>query len=270
MMLTVRLLGPLEVSHERTPLPLGPPAQRALLARLLLDANRTVAVDRLVVDLWGEDPPASAVKMVHVHVSQLRKRLPDGLLVTRAPGYAAHVTPEALDLVRFDRLRTRGRAALAGGSPAEAAARLRDALALWRGPALEEFDAPFFITEARRLEEFRLACVEDRIEADLALGRHAEVAGEIDALVARNPLRERLHGQLMLALYRSGRQADALAAYRWLRRHLADELGIDPSPPLRELERRMLQHDPALGLAARVLHLRPRAVPRPARRRQCA
>ena len=242
----VRLLGPLEVVHERAPIALGGPGQRALLARLLLGANRTVAVDRLVDDLWGERVPGSAVKMVHIHVSKLRKVLPPDVLVTQPPGYAVQIEPAALDLHRFDRLREQGRAALAAGLPAEAARRLREALALWRGRALEEFHEPFAAIEGRRLEDLRLGCVEDRIEAELALGGHALLVGELDALVARNPLRERLWAQLMLALYRSGRQAEALAGYRELRRLLATELGIEPSPATRALERRMLQQDPAL------------------------
>jgi DNA-binding SARP family transcriptional activator len=249
-MMDVRLLGPLEVRHELGSIQLGTPRSRALLARLLLDANRTVAVDRLVDDLWGDDLPTSAVKMVHIHVSQLRKRLPGGTLTTSPPGYLMRIEPEAIDVVRFDRLRAQGRAALASGSPAEAAARLRDALALWRGPALAEFDAPFAALEAARLEALRLGCIEDRIDADLALGLHSDVACELETLVARHPLRERLRGQLMLALYRSGRQADALARYRRLRLMLADELGIRPTPVLRDLERRMLVQDPALEVAA--------------------
>jgi DNA-binding SARP family transcriptional activator len=227
-----RLLGPLELGDVE----LGSPRQRALLARLLLDANRTVAVERLIDDLWGEDAPITAVKMVHIYVSRLRAVLPGGLLLTRAPGYLLRIEPEAIDLVRFERLRAQGRP--------------HEALALWRGPALAEFDAPFAVLEAERLEALRLSTIEDRIEADLALGRHGEVAHELDALVARHPLRERLRGQLMLALYRSGRQADALARYRRLRLMLADELGIRPTPVLRDLERRMLVQDPALELAA--------------------
>jgi DNA-binding SARP family transcriptional activator len=241
-----RLLGPLELQQGELPMPLGRPAQRALLARLLLDANRTVAVDRLVDDLWGEDAPASAVKMIQIHVSKLRKVLPGAMLVTRPPGYAVEIQPEAVDLVRFDRLRKEGRAALAGGSAEKAADRLRDALALWRGPALAEFDEPFAVVESARLEELHLACTEDRIDADLALGRHAVLVGELEAHVARNQLRERPRGQLMLALYRSGRQAEALAGYRELRKLLSAELGIEPSPALRTLEQRMLLHDPAL------------------------
>jgi DNA-binding SARP family transcriptional activator len=245
-----RLLGALEVDDGRTPVPLGAPGERALLARLLLDANRTVPVDRLVDDCWGQAVPDTAVKILHVRVSRLRKVLPAGALVTRAPGYAAQIGPEALDLVRFDRLREQGRAALAGGSTARAAALLRDALALWRGPALAEFGEPFAAIEGRRLEELRLACIEDRIDADLALGAHARLIGELDALVGRHPLRERLRGQLMLALYRSGRQAEALAAYRELARALSTELGLEPWPALRVLERRILQQDAGLDLAA--------------------
>ncbi len=258
------LLGPLEVRHGRAPIPLGAPVPRALMARLLLDANRPVAVDRLVDDLWGEDFPPTAVKMVQIYVSGLRKVLPAGTLVTRSPGYAVEISPGALDLVRFDGLRNEGRAALAGGSAAEAADRLREALALWRGPALAEFDAPFAGIEAGRLEELRLACLEDRIDADLALGGHAVLSGELDALVARHPLRERLHGHLMLALYRSGRQAEALAGYRQLRHMLSTELGIEPSPALRALERRILQHDPSLDVAAfEPRHGSPAATARP-------
>jgi DNA-binding SARP family transcriptional activator len=245
-----RLLGPLELEHAGAPVPLGAPAQRALLARLLLEPNRTVSVERVIEDVWGDDVPSSAVKMVQVHVSRLRKGLPAGSLVTRPPGYVLEIEPSSIDLVRFDRLHGQGRQALAAGAPGRAADALRAALALWRGPALAEFDAPFARIEAARLEELRLACLEDRIEADLALGGHAGLAAELEALVARHPLRERPRAQLMLALYRSGRQAEALAGYRRLRALLAGELGLEPSPPLRALERRMLQQDPALDLYA--------------------
>jgi DNA-binding SARP family transcriptional activator len=245
-----RLLGPLELEHDGAPLPLGAPAQRAVLARLLVDANRTVSVDRLVEDVWGEDVPPSAVNMVRIHVSRLRKQLPAGTLVTRPPGYVLEIEPEAVDAVRFDRLRVQGRQALAAGAAARAADSLHAALALWHGPALAEFGEPFATLEAARLEEARLACLEDRIEADLALGGHALLVGELEALIARHPLRERPRGQLMLALYRSGRQAEALAGYRRLRELLAGELGLEPSPPLRALEHRVLQQDPALDLYA--------------------
>jgi DNA-binding SARP family transcriptional activator len=272
--MNARLLGPLELELDHMPVPLGTPGRRALLARLLLDANRTVAIDRLVEDLWGHDAPATAAKMIQIHVSRLRKVLPAGTLVTRRPGYALQIRPEALDLVRFDRLRQQGGAALARGSAAEAAQLLRQALALWRGPALDEFDEPFAAIEARRLEELRLACLEGRIEAELALGRHGTLVGELAALVAHHPLRERLRRQLILALYRSGRQVEALDGYRELRQMLTTELGIEPSPALRELERRMLQQDPTLvpnrhraTTARRASH---RAVARSPRRGACA
>ena len=246
---SARVLGPLEMERAGSPVALGAPTQRALLARLLLDPNRTVSIDRLVEDLWGENAPASAVKMVHIYVSKLRKALPDGVLVTRAPGYALVIEPEALDITRFERLREEGRAALADGLAATAADRIRGALELWRGPALAEFDEPFAVAESARLEELRLFSVEDRIDADLALGRHAGLVGELESLVAANPLRERPWGQLLLAQYRSGRQAEALAGYRQLRELLTTELGIEPSPALRDLERRILQQDPALDFA---------------------
>ncbi len=241
-----RLLGPLDVAHGGASIALGPPRQRALLARLLLDANHTVSIDRLVDDLWGEDVPGTAAKMIQIHVSRLRKLLP-GVLVTRSPGYAVEIPPEAIDAVRFERLRERGRAELASGSAAQAARCLREATALWRGPALAEFDEPFAVTESARFEELRVACLEDRIDADLALGGNSSLTAELDALVSQHPLRERLRRQHMLALYLSGRQAEALAAYRGLRDMLATELGIEPSPALRELELRMLRQDPTLA-----------------------
>ena len=248
-LVTARLLGPLEIEHAGRPVAVGGRAQRALLARLLLDAGRTVSVDRLVDDLWGEAAPATAQKMVQIYVSALRKALPPGVLVTRSPGYAVDLPREAVDLFRFERLRERGQAALAAGSPVAARELVREALALWRGPALAEFHEPFAETEARRLEEQQLATLEERIDADLALGGDSSLIGELEALVARHPLRERPRGQLMVALYRAGRQADALAGYRRFREMLAGELGIEPSPALRELEVRILQHDPALAPA---------------------
>jgi DNA-binding SARP family transcriptional activator len=244
-----RLLGPLEIEQGGRPVALCGRAPRALVARLLLDAGRAVPVDRLVEDLWGEEAPPSAVKMVQIHVSALRKVLPEGVLVTRSPGYALQIVPDAVDLVRFERLHKNGQAALAAGSVARAVELLREAVALWRGPALGEFDEPFAAIESARLEELRLAAIEDRIDAELAVGDHAGLAGELEALVARHPLRERLRGQLMLALYRSGRQAEALEGYRELRAMLTTELGIEPSPALRELERRVLQQDPSLEVA---------------------
>src|SRR3954469_5218807 len=243
----LRLLGPLEVvDGNATPLRLGGRKPRALLARLALDAGRTVSVDQLVDDLWGEEVPDSAVKMVHIHVSALRKALPEGMIRTRSPGYALELPPGALDLERFERLRGEGRTALDAGDAATAAARLKAALELGRGPALTEFSEPFALVEAAHLEERQQVCLEDRIDAELALGRHADLVGELEALVGRHPLRERLGEQLMVALYRSGRQADALATYRDYRAVLDGQLGLGPSAKMRGLERRILRQDDAL------------------------
>jgi len=229
-----KLLGPLEVGGGSAPVAIAGRKQRALLARLLLDANRTVAADRLVDDLWGESVPESAQKMVQIYVSQLRKVLPDGLLQTRPPGYAVVVEPAGIDLVRFEQLRREGEAAHAAGNAELAARRFDEALSLWRGDALAEFQEPFARAEASRLGELRLACLEARLVA------------ELEPLLVRHPLREGLRAQQLLALYRSGRQSDALAAYRRFRDLLADELGLEPSPRLKELERRILRHDRTL------------------------
>ena len=241
-----RILGPLEATDDTRPVKLTGGKQQALLALLLLNADRVVSMDRLVDDLWGEDVPETAQKMVQILVSQLRKQLPDGLLRTSAPGYLVDLDGHSLDLRRFDELVEEGRETLGQGQAEIASVHFQNALALWRGPALQEFQEPFALLESSRLEEQRLACLEERIEADLALARHAELVGELDALVRRHPHRERLRGQLMLALYRSGRHAEALESYRAYRQMLADGVGIDPSARLRELERRMLQQDPAL------------------------
>src|SRR5829696_3124519 len=246
-----RLLGPLEVVEGATPLAVGSRKPRALLARLLLDANRAVSVERLVDDLWGEDLPGSASKMVQIYVSQLRKALPDGVLLTRAPGYLVEVEPEAVDLGRFSRLRAEGRTALEAGDATAARALLTDALRLWRGPALAEFSEPFARVEGAHLEELRLASLEDRIEADLAVGRHGDVVAEVEALAAQHPLRERPHRQLILALYRVGRQAEALEAYERFRRMLDDQLGIEPSPALKGLQHKILNQDSSLEHGSR-------------------
>jgi DNA-binding SARP family transcriptional activator len=229
-----RVLGSLEVREADGPLPLGGEKQRVLLALLLLNANRVVSRDRLIDELWGENLPKTAVQSLQVYVSRLRKLLPEGVLQTRPPGYLLQVEPDALDLGRFESLRASGR--------------FEEALALWRGPALAEFEEPFARLEGARLEDLRLATLEDRIDADLALGRHAELIGELETLIAQHPHRERLRRQLMLALYRSERQTEALAAYRDARAAL-DELGIEPSERLRMLERQILHHDPTLDLA---------------------
>ena len=246
-----RLLGPMDALDGGSALALGALKQRALLARLLLSANRTVAVDRLVDDLWGDAVPDTAQKMVQIYVSHLRKVLPAQLLLTRPPGYLVRVEPEAIDVVRFDRLRRTGRAALEAGEAADAAASLRDALALWRGEALAEFAEPFAQAERNHLDELRLVCLEDRVEADLLQGRHADVVGELTAQVARFPLRERLRRQSMLALYRSGRHADALAVYEDFRRRLDDDLGLEPSQELRDLQGLILNQDASLELLRR-------------------
>jgi DNA-binding SARP family transcriptional activator len=242
----VHVLGPLEAVVDGVPVPLGPPQQRALLALLALRAGEVVSRDRIVDELWGERPPATAAKVVQGYVSALRKVLVTDVVRTRSPGYVLGLEADALDLERFERLAAAGRTALADGHAADAAARLREALALWRGPPLADLGAvPFASGEAARLEELRLAALADRIEADLALGR-GEVTGELDALVAEHPLHERLRRQHMLALYRAGRQAEALAAYQAARRALVDELGIEPSRELRELEQAILRQDPGL------------------------
>jgi YVTN family beta-propeller protein len=253
-LLEFRILGALEVVDDDRPLTLGAPKQRAVLAVLLLHRGEVVSIDRLVDELWGQHPPSSATKAVQVYVSNLRKALGNGLLVTRGRGYALEAEGGQLDADQFQARATEGSDALAEGDAQLASARLREALALWRGPALADFAyEPFAQGEAARLEEERLAALEDRIDADLALGRHTALIGELDALVREHPLRERLQAQLMLALYRSGRQADALERYQQARRKLIDELGIEPGRELQELERSILAQDPALGGARRPL-----------------
>ncbi len=244
-----RILGPLEVWEEGSALPLGGPKPRALLALLLLHSNEVVSADRLIDELWGQDSPADAAAALRVNVSRLRKVLPQDVLTTRSPGYALRVDSDALDLYRFERLVDEGRSLIARGLAADAAERLRNALALWRGPALADVAYDDFAQPAiARLEEIRLAALELRVDADLALGRHDELIGELEALVAEHPLRERLRACLMTALYRSGRQAEALAAYQSARRALVDSLGLEPSPGLQELERAILQQAPSLDL----------------------
>jgi DNA-binding SARP family transcriptional activator/pimeloyl-ACP methyl ester carboxylesterase len=249
-----RVLGPLEVRGEDGEVRLRTGKEPALLALLLVNANRTVALDGIVDALWGEDVPETAQKMVQVYVSHLRKLLPPDTLRTRPPGYSLAVEPEQLDLHRFETAVAEARAELEAGDAAAAADRFTAALALWRGPALAEFPTePFAQIQAARLEDLRLYAVEGRLEAVLALGGHEAAVGELEALLAQHPLRERLRSQHMLALYRSGRHAEALAGYQAFRRKLSDELGIEPSPTLRELERRMLKQDPSLDLPARAV-----------------
>jgi DNA-binding SARP family transcriptional activator len=242
------ILGPLEARAGGQPLPLGGARQRAVLAVLLTHAGEVVSGDRLIDELWGEEPPATAANVLQGYVSHLRKALGRDAILTRDPGYVVLLERSQLDLHRFEALVEEGRVALARGEAESAAALLREGLGLWRGPALADFAyEPFAQSEIARLEELRLVAVERRVEADLALGRHAEVVGELEALVKQHPLRERLRAQLMLALYRAGRQAEALEAYQDARAALVDGLGIDPSPALQELERAILKQDPRLG-----------------------
>jgi DNA-binding SARP family transcriptional activator/tetratricopeptide (TPR) repeat protein len=241
-----RILGPLEVYDAGKQVRVGRAKQRALLAILLLQANRVVARDRLIDALWDEEPPKTARKAVQVYVSQLRKLLGADVLVTRSPGYLLRVEPGMLDLERFEGLRREAR----DTNPEVAADKLREALALFRGRPLADLaDERFAQGEIARLEELRLAALEDRIDAELRLGLHAELAGELEALVAEHPARERLCRQRMLALYRCGRQAAALEAYQASRHALVEELGIEPGKELRDLHQAILRQDPALDLA---------------------
>lgn len=247
-MVEFRILGPLEVVEHDQLLALGGPKQRALLAILLLHRGEVVSTERLSDELWGERPPASAAKTVQAYVSNLRRALGDGLLVTRGHGYLLDVEPGQVDASRFDELVKEGRRALQACDPRVAAEQLHCALALWRGSALADFAYEEFCqSEVGRLEEAKLAALEDRIDADLALGEHAALVPELDSLAREHPLRERFQGQLMLALYRAGRQADALERYQRARHRLVDDLGIEPGPELQQLERAILAQDPALA-----------------------
>jgi DNA-binding SARP family transcriptional activator/streptogramin lyase len=242
-----RILGSLQVLADDRQLALGGAQQRGVLAILLLHRGEVVSVDRIVDELWGERPPDRATKTVQVYVSRLRKVLGDGVLVTRAGGYALELNGASVDADRFSRLAGEGRKALDDSDPRGAREKLTAALALWRGPALADLAyEPFAQNEAARLEELRLVAVENRAEADLALGRHAELVSELEALVREHPTRERLLGALMLALYRSGRQVEALETYRDARRTLDEELGLEPGSRLQQLERSILTHDPAI------------------------
>ena len=263
-----RILGPLEVTEDGRILDLGGPKQRSLLAALLLRANEVVSQDALIDDLWGESPPTTAAKTLQAYVSRLRKALagPDDeartapRLETHGHGYVLRIAPGALECVGIQRLLEEGRQANARDDPKLAVDRLRDALALWRGAALADLAYESFAQpEIGRLEELRLTAVEERIDADLALGRDGELIGELEALVERHPLRERLRGQLMLALYRAGRQAQALQIYQDGRQQLAAELGLEPSEALRRLERQILERAPELGESTR--GTRPALVP---------
>src|SRR6266545_1054274 len=249
-----RLLGPLEAAAGARVLSLGGTKQRALLAVLLLHPNEFVSRERLIDELWGVRAPPGAAHNLEVYVSRLRKALranseAETPLLTRPGGYLLRLEPDQLDVAAFERLLAQGQQALADSDAAGAAAALAQALALWRGEPLADLALePFAHTEVERLGELRLRALEARIEAELALGKHAGLISELEALVAREPLREGLRGQLMLALYRCGRQADALEVYRATRRLLADDLGLAPSQELERLERLILTHEPQLDL----------------------
>ena len=249
------ILGPLEVTAGGRPVELAGARTRAVLAMLLAHANQVVSSDRLIEELWPGHPPAKAADSLQVRLSELRKafrsRGEADRLATRPPGYVLRVAPEELDAQRFERLAAEGDAALAAGDATTAAERLDRALSLWRGPALSDLDTvPAARTEAARLEEKRLAALETRAEALLSCGRHRELIAELEALTAAHPLRERFWYQRMLTLYRAGRQADALHAYRELRDILVAELAIEPGADLRELQARILRQDPALDGSA--------------------
>jgi DNA-binding SARP family transcriptional activator len=245
--LDFKILGPLEASRSGEALDLGGAKQRALLAALLLKANEVVPVERLIDDLWGEEPPQTAGNTLQVYASRLRKVLQADVLLTQPPGYSARVEEARLDLRRFETLVSAGREAILTDELERARELLSEALSLWRGPCLAELRLhSSAATAVERLEEIRLVAREDLIVVELALGRHVDVVPELEELVAEEPFRESLRGHLMLALYRAGRQADALDAYRAARETLVEELGIDPSPQLQQLEQAILRHDPEL------------------------
>jgi predicted ATPase/DNA-binding SARP family transcriptional activator len=253
-----RILGPLEIWDDGRPLAIGSAKQRALLAILLLNANRVVPTSRLIELLWGDEPSETVANTLQVAVSQLRKILekdhprgtPYQVLVSQPPGYLLRVAADQLDLYRFEQLRHEADQASQGADPDTTADRLREALNLWRGPALADVASqPFALAEATRLNELRIQTLEDRIEAELSLGRHGDLIGELQALVTEYPLRERLRGQLMLALYRSGRQAEASDLFHKTRAVLVDQLGMEPGPDLQKLFKSILNQDPGLNLA---------------------
>ena len=247
----VRILGPFQLEEGGRRITIGGLRQRAVLAGLVLHANEVVPSEQLLVDLWGEDSPPSAANALQAAISRVRRALPAGRLITRVPGYSLRIFPEELDASQFEQLVSEGREALAAGAAAQAAQTLSHALSLWRGPALADFRyEPFAQAEIARLEELRLTCLEERIEADLALGSASVLIAELRQLVSEYPVRERFRGQLMLALYRDGRQTEALEVYREFRSVLQEELGLDTTPLLRKLEAAILNHDPMLSPAS--------------------
>ena len=249
-----RILGSVEVLLDGRPAPLLAPRQRAILAALLLERNHVVSVDRLAKQLWGDSPPRRSRNTIQSLVLRIRRTLaavnrnPQGeVLLTRYPGYRLQVGPDQLDLDRFNSLVGEGRRALSADQPQIAARTLRYALALWRGePLADAAGVGLHQVDVPRLRERRLQAIEDRIEADLRLGRYDELIVELPSLIAEDPMRERLHGQLMAALYNAGRQAEALDAFRVLRDTLVKELGVEPGPALQRLHRRILSQDPSL------------------------
>src|SRR6476646_5392261 len=253
-----RILGPLEVVEGDRQIPLGGRKPRALLAMLILRRGQVVAVDELVDALWGDEPPKTADHSIQVYVSELRKALggpSDGsaIVARRDPGYTLDVPETAIDLHRFDGLRARGRTALDAADPAQASELLAEALAVWRGAALADFTYDDFARgEIERLVELRLGVIDDRLEADLALGRQSELVGELRGLVDEHPARERLRADLMLALYRSGRQPEAIEVFHAGRTLLGEEYGLDPGARLVELASAILASDPSLELAPSV------------------
>ncbi|MGH9037809.1 MAG: BTAD domain-containing putative transcriptional regulator, partial [Acidimicrobiia bacterium] len=246
--LEFRMLGPFEVLRGGDLVNLGPGRARALLVILLVHANQVVATDHLLEELWAGEPPATAPHALQVHVSSLRKLIGPDAIVTRRPGYLLAVASDGCDAARFESLLAAGGRALEADRAGDAQSVLDEALALWRGPVLADLaDEPFVQAEATRLEELRLVATERRVEAGLALGHHGELVSELEGLVRRYPLRESLWARLIVALYRSGRQADALRAYQRLREVLAEELGLEPSPELRRLEGMVLRQDRELA-----------------------
>src|SRR6516164_8495252 len=244
----VRILGPFHLEDRGRRITIGGVRQRAVLAELVLHANEVVPSDQLLVELWGEDSPQSAANALQAAISRLRRILPAGRLITTGPGYMLRVFPAEVDVAQFEQLLFEGRDALAAGAAAEAVQLLDQAMTLWRGPPLADFRyEPFAQTEIARLEELQLTCLEERNEARLALGLASALTAELGRMVAEHPLRERLRGQLMLALYRSGRQTEALDTYREFRNSLQEELGLEPSAALRELEAAILRQDPVLA-----------------------
>lgn len=245
-MVSFRILGPVAVLQDGAPVPLTAAKPRALLALLLVSANKTVPLERIVDELWPDDPPETAAKAVQTYVSQLRHLVGEERLVHQGRGYRLTVDAGELDAARFQALLAGARSQMESGAHAAAAEELQQALALWAGGALEDVKAPFVAAEASHLEELRLEAVEAKLECELALGRPASAA-ELERLAEEHPERERIVELAMLALYRSGRQADALALYRTVRTRLDDELGLEPSRALRDLEQAMLRRDPGLN-----------------------